>query len=165
MNCQNPARLVDELIDVVDFREPATRGTDVTLACISGLMLIGPNTSTCMGNGEWEPNPSEAECIDTSTTVHTTTQRSFEALSRDGKIAVASSVTVFVVVSILFFTIGFLCGHCCQEKRKSSTAAADLETVPPSCGQIQIPYYDDVVLQQCEQELELKENVAYGPVR
>ena len=27
------------------------------------------------------------------------------------------------------------------------------------------PYYDDVVLQQREQELELKENVAYGPIQ
>ena len=72
----------------------------------------------------------------------------------------ASSVTVFVVASSLFFIIGFLCGHFCQKKRKQSTAAA--ETVPPSGGQTQIPYYDDVVLQPREQELELKENVAYG---
>ena len=72
----------------------------------------------------------------------------------------ASSVTVFTVASILFFTIGFLCGHFCQKKRKPSTAAAG--SVPPSGGQTQIPYYDDVVLQQ---ELQLKANVAYGPIR
>ena len=71
----------------------------------------------------------------------------------------ASSVTAFVMASILFFTVGFLHGHFCQKKRKPA------ETVPPSGGQTQIPYYDDVVLQPCEQELELKENVAYGPVR
>ena len=88
--------------------------------------------------------------------------RSFEPLSQDGKIAVASSVAVFAVTSILFFTVGFLCGHFCQKKRKTCTA---VETVPPAGGQTQIPYYDDVVLQQPEQELELKENVAYGPVR
>ena len=77
----------------------------------------------------------------------------------------ASSVIVFAVTSILFFTVGFLCGHFCQKKRKSSATAA--EAVPPMTtgGQTQIPYYDDVVLQQCEQELELKENVAYGPMR
>ena len=69
----------------------------------------------------------------------------------------ASSVTVFTVASILFFIIGFLCGHFCQKKRKPSTAAA--ETVPPSGGQSQIPYYDDVVLQQ---EFEQKDNVAYS---
>ena len=113
-----------------------------------------------MGNGEWVPDPREAECIGTSTTsVHMTTLRSFEALSRDGKIAVASSVTVFVVASVLFFTIGLLCGHLCQKKRKPSTAAA--ETVPPSGGQTQIPYYDDVVLQQ---EVELEANIAYTPM-
>ena len=165
MSCQNPARLVDESIDVVGFREPATRGANLTLACDSGLMLTGPNMSTCMRNGEWEPDPSKAECISTSTPVHMTTQRSFEALSLERKIAVTSSITVFVVASVLFFTIGFMCGHFCQKKRKPSTAAADLGTVPPSGGQTQIPYYDDVVLQQREQELELKENVAYGPVR
>ena len=84
----------------------------------------------------------------------------FEPLSQDRKIAVASSVTVFVVASILFFIIGFLCGYFCQKKRKPSTAAA--ESVPPSGGQTQIPYNDDVVLQQ---ELDLKANVAYGPIQ
>ena len=84
-------------------------------------------------------------------------------------IAVASSVTVFIVASILFFTLGFLCGHfrICQKRRKLSSAATESETqsVPPAMatgGQTQIPYYDDVVLQQ---EVELKENVAYGPLR
>jgi hypothetical protein len=102
-----------------------------------------------------------------------------EGLSRAGEIAVASSVTVFTVASISFFIVGFLCGHFCQKKRKSSTAAG--EAVPPagsggaaaseavtpagSRGQPQAPYYDDVVLQQREPDLELKENVAYGPMR
>jgi hypothetical protein len=53
-----------------------------------------------------------------------------EGLSQEGKISVASSVTVFTVVSILFFIVGFLCGHFCQKNRKSSTAAG--ETVPPA---------------------------------
>ena len=75
-------------------------------------------------------------------------------LSRDGKIAVASSVTTFVMASILFFIAGFLYGNFYQKKR----------SIRPS-GQTRIPYYDDVVLQQREQELELKENVAYGPVQ
>ena len=88
-----------------------------------------------------------------------------EGLSRDGKIAVASSVTVFTVASILFFIVGFLCRHFCQKKRKSSTTAA---AVPPGGSgghtQTETPYYDDVVIQQSHQELELKENVAYGPI-
>ena len=86
------------------------------------------------------------------------TEMSFEPLSRDGQIAVASSVTVFVLASTLFFVVGFLCGHFCRKEKKIA------ETVSSS-GQAHGPYYDDVVLRQHEQELELKENVAYGPVR
>ena len=80
----------------------------------------------------------------------------FDKLSQDRQIAVASSVTVFVVASILFFIVGFLCGHFCRKERKPA------EIVPPAAVQTQIPYYDDVVLKQ---ELELKANVAYGSVQ
>ena len=75
----------------------------------------------------------------------------------------ASSVTVFTMASISFFIVGFLCGHFCKKKRKPVNAAAG-ETVPPGVaisGQTQIPYYNDVLLKQ---EVELKENVAYGPL-
>ena len=58
----------------------------------------------------------------------------------------ASSVTVFAVASVLFFIIGFLSGHFCQKGRKRD------ETVP-------------ALQQHEEQELELKENVAYAPIR
>ena len=34
----------------------------VTLSCPTGLALTGPNSSICMGNGEWEPHPREADC-------------------------------------------------------------------------------------------------------
>ena len=76
----------------------------------------------------------------------------------------ASSVTMFTMASILFFIVDFLCGHFCQKKRKSSTTAAAGEpTVPPggSGGQIQTPYYDDVVIQE-DTKMELKENIAYS---
>ena len=75
-----------------------------------------------------------------------------------------SSVTVFIIASISFFIVGFLCGHFCQKKRKLAKTAAG-ETVSPGVatgGQTQIPYNDDVVLKH---EVELKENVAYGPAR
>ena len=91
-----------------------------------------------------------------------------KGLRQDGKIAVASSVTVFTVALILFFIVGFLCGHFCQKKKKSSTTSA---AVPPggSGGQTQTPYYDTVhicvVLQPGEPDLELKENVGYDPLR
>ena len=80
-------------------------------------------------------------------------------LSQEGKIAIASSVTVLVVASILLFTIGFLCGNFYQRKRKT---AVETSSVVSTGGQTQTPYYDDVVLKQ---EVELKKNAAYGQIR
>ena len=86
-------------------------------------------------------------------------ERSFEPLSGDAKIAVASSIIVFVVTAVLFFTVGFLSGCFCHNKKKKEENISRPE-------QMQTPYYDDVVLQQREEQgLELKDNVAYAPVR
>ena len=85
--------------------------------------------------------------------------------SQKGEIAVASSVTAFAVGSIVFFIVGFLCGNFCQKRRK---LVAETDSVPPTGGQTQTPYYDDVVLKpevKLKQEVELKENVAYGQIR
>ena len=72
----------------------------------------------------------------------------------------ASSVTVFAVASILFFVVGFLCGHFCHKKRKSSTTAAAGETVPPggSGGHTQTPYYDTVRGTWCYNHMNLTWN-------
>ena len=96
--------------------------------------------------------------VDLYITERSSTIRS-NSLSQDGKIAVASSVTVFVVASILFYIAGFLSGHfrICRRRNKTETVSQSEKTQGT-------PYYDDVVLKQ-EQELELKENVAYGPRR
>ena len=69
----------------------------------------------------------------------------------------ASSVTVFIVTAILFFVTGFLSRHFCQKGRKTDD---DHQVVKK-----EIPIYDDIVLKEQGQELELKENVAYAPVR
>jgi hypothetical protein len=92
----------------------------------------------------------------------------FNGLTDDGKIAVASTLITFVVVSITFFIIGFLCGHFCRKERHNTQTSTGPGTVS-QCDQenissTQAPYYDDVVLKQHEQELELKINVAYVPV-
>jgi hypothetical protein len=52
-----------------------------------------------------------------------------------------------------------------EEELILSTAAGETVTPAGSGGQTQTPYYDDVVIQQCDPDLELKENVAYGPMR
>ena len=90
----------------------------------------------------------------------------FSGLTDVGKIAVASSVT-FVAGSSIFFIIGFLCGHFCRkEKHNSQTSTGSRTASQSDQGNIpSTPYYDDVVIQQSDQELELKENVAYGPIR
>ena len=50
-------------IRVIGYRDPALEGTSVTLECSSpNLVHIGPNTPTCMGNGEWEPDPRDVNC-------------------------------------------------------------------------------------------------------
>ena len=63
----------------------------------------------------------------------------FDVLSQQGKIAVASPVTMFAVTSILFFVIGFLSRRFGRKERKMAGTASPIE-------QPQIPYYDDVVL-------------------
>ena len=137
---------IDGFLRIIDYMEPALRGTNVTLTCPAGLILTGPDMLTCAWNGEWEPDPKDAECTEST-------------LSRDGKIAVASSITVFVMTSLIFIIVGFLCGHCCQTKRRTAVG-----TLPPSEETYNTPYYDDIIVlkQRDEQELELKENVAYG---
>ena len=86
-----------------------------------------------------------------------------EALSRDGKIAVASSVTAFAVASILFFIVGFLCGYTLYEKRsfKPCTASKTISSTGDHEGTLQVS--NDVTV--LNQKLELKDNVAYGPMR
>ena len=37
-------------------------GTNITFSCPPGMVLTGPTTVTCMGNGEWEPDPTEVQC-------------------------------------------------------------------------------------------------------
>ena len=83
----------------------------------------------------------------------------FSGLTNGGKIAVTSSVTAFVVGSILFFMFGLLCGHYCWKEKKGMATSKQCEKTPHGT-----PYYDDLVLNK-QQELKLKENVAYVPVR
>ena len=83
-------------------------------------------------------------------------------LSQEGKIAVASSVTVFVVTAILFFTVGFLCRHWCARRKAKRTHS---EISAPENLTLGSLYYDDVLPKQHNMEvLELKENIAYGPI-
>ena len=85
---------------------------------------------------------------------------SFSGLTTEGKIAVASTVTAFVIGSVLFFIIGFLCGH--FHRREKIVTSGTVGQCEKTQG---APYYDDVVLKQNERELELKGNVAYASIQ
>ena len=60
-NCGNPMRLRSDLI-VLGYTNPALEGTSIDLKCPPGLILVSPNVSICMQNGEWEPDFEEVEC-------------------------------------------------------------------------------------------------------
>lgn len=46
----------------VSGSHPAVPGSNATFSCSIGLELIGPNSSMCAENGEWEPDPREVTC-------------------------------------------------------------------------------------------------------
>ena len=46
----------------LDYVDPALEGQNITFTCPPRQILNGSNSSTCMMNGEWEPDPREVEC-------------------------------------------------------------------------------------------------------
>ena len=63
--CVSPIRLLSEdgeRLVIVEYSHPAIEGTNVSFSCPPGLVLTGPSASKCMGNGEWEPDPSQIKC-------------------------------------------------------------------------------------------------------
>ena len=62
-NCGNPAGQIDNrAVDIMGFMDPAIERSNITISCSSGYVLNGPSSSTCMRNGNWEPDPREVEC-------------------------------------------------------------------------------------------------------
>jgi hypothetical protein len=57
----------------VDYVDPALEGQTIMFICPRGQTLNGSNSSTCMGNGKWEPDPREVECTGGMGTTGTTT--------------------------------------------------------------------------------------------
>lgn len=54
--------ITDAMISITQYTEPAIEGSIVLFGCPSGLVLTGPNSSTCIRNGEWEPDPDHTNC-------------------------------------------------------------------------------------------------------
>jgi hypothetical protein len=55
----------------VGYVDPALEGQTIMFICPRGQILNGSNTATCMGNGEWEPDPREIECTGSTVTTGT----------------------------------------------------------------------------------------------
>ena len=45
-------------VRAVGLKDPALEGQSITYTCPPAS-----NSSTCMGDGKWEPDPGEVECI------------------------------------------------------------------------------------------------------
>ena len=58
--CSYP--LVEERVLVAEYSDPTLEGESVTFACPPGLINVGSNTSTCMKNGQWNPDPAIVTC-------------------------------------------------------------------------------------------------------
>ena len=71
--CDDPLELNHSDVIAEGYEDPALEGENITFTCLSEAILCGSNSSTCMENGEWEPDPSEVECtrelVTTGTTV------------------------------------------------------------------------------------------------
>ena len=77
-------------------------------------------------------------------------------LSEDGIIiAVTSSLITVIISSIIFFILGYLCHHYRQKQR----------VTPPISVMNWPPVYENILPEQnLEQNLEMKENIAYDPI-
>ena len=79
----------------VGYVEPALKGHTITFSRPPGQTLNGSNSSTCMENGEWEPNPGEVDCIGEMGTTS-----SMSALSIN--IILYLFITMIIILFILF---------------------------------------------------------------
>ena len=53
------------------YVDPALEGQNISFFCPSpGQAISGPNSSICMANGEWDPDPGEVECIGECVILH-----------------------------------------------------------------------------------------------
>ncbi|MCG8626758.1 MAG: CCP domain-containing protein, partial [Proteobacteria bacterium] len=59
---QDRVPIDNDSVMIRGYMDPSLEGAVLFFNCPPQHVLIGPNTTTCMGNGEWEPDPREVEC-------------------------------------------------------------------------------------------------------
>ena len=69
---QQPNPEMSDSINIIGYTRhlPVMEGINVNFSCSFGHILHGPSSSTCMRNGEWEPDPMEVECRGNDNTIH-----------------------------------------------------------------------------------------------
>jgi hypothetical protein len=66
VTCDLPTQLLhhDHPVVVTGSQDNShIEGQFITYTCPTGFVLTGPNASACTGNGRWEPDPREVDCI------------------------------------------------------------------------------------------------------
>ena len=65
VKCVNLNVLINEhlIIKASDDDQPSKVNTSLSFSCKSPeRVLTGPNSTTCMDDGNWEPDPKDVEC-------------------------------------------------------------------------------------------------------
>ena len=148
--------------------------------------------AVCDRHGNWEPNISTL-CQSEPTGIYTyRTSKSAEFTQMFSQsigplptntislnttiIAVVSLITMLFLASMLFFIVGFFCGRLTVRRKKMPSSSEQTMRPDESVHSAQSPQhsalYEDIVTQPKQQEkleregdLELKQNVAYGPLK
>ena len=65
VKCVHPLNLsmIDDSVRALLDSDSTLVETNTTFSCLPGLEFRGPYKSICMVNGEWEPDPSEVDCL------------------------------------------------------------------------------------------------------
>ena len=58
----NTSNSVTAIVEEFTPALPLIEGAIIKFSCPPEHALIGPNVTTCMGSGEWEPDPREVQC-------------------------------------------------------------------------------------------------------
>ena len=70
--------LVNNNVMIVNYEDPGLEGDHIAFTCISNNSVLNrPNSSTCMGNEKWEPDPGMVNCTDVHMTTDATILRMY----------------------------------------------------------------------------------------
>ena len=50
------------MVSELGYGRPSLEGESAKLSCSPELVQVGPNLTTCTGNGRWEPDPMKVAC-------------------------------------------------------------------------------------------------------